>query len=192
MVNTLKPWTMALRRWTMKIERGIGGAGTVRDYVEAVAREVHADSIDWWDMESVDVVLVLPFRLQELPERSAVLSWNRNFGWFLGVEGLGSSVVVIDGLGIGRMPSPAQCAERAIELIDDYCRSTPTPTSALPGAPVAVSDPPPTTSPCRRIGTEVSTQGRRDRVIRRPYLGRSRRNSGTGADPDAQIGTASD
>ncbi|TQC46022.1 hypothetical protein EEB14_28455 [Rhodococcus sp. WS4] len=149
----------------MKSGTGIADTRTVRDYIHAVARGVHADSVDWWDSDALEAVLVLPFRLHYLPGRSAVLAWNRNFGWSLGVEGLGRrSVIVIDGLGLGRMPSPAVCAERAVELIDDYRRSTP----VLPGAPVADTDSPTAADRFRRIGGENSGRGRRDRVVRRP------------------------
>ncbi|AII03788.1 MULTISPECIES: DUF6292 family protein [Rhodococcus] len=146
----------------MKSGTGIADTRTVRDYIHTVARSVHADSIDWWDTDGIEAVLVLPLRLHYLPGRNAVLAWNRTFGWSLGVEGLGRrSVIVIDGLGVGRMPSPAVCAERAVELIDDYCRSTP----ALPGAQVAAST---TADRCPRIGRDTAGSGRRDRVVRRP------------------------
>ncbi|WP_072691121.1 DUF6292 family protein [Rhodococcus marinonascens] len=158
----------------MQSETDILGASTVRDYITAVARDVHADSIDWWEMGSIDVVLVLPFRLHKLPERNAVLSWNRNFGWSLGVEGLGCSVVIIDGLGIGRMPSPAQCSDRAAELIDDYCRSSP----ALPGGRVAdVPDPPAVPHRWHRIDAGASVPDRRDRVVRRPLSRKTPKDS---------------
>jgi hypothetical protein len=153
-----------LRRWTMKSGTGIADTRTVRDYIHTVARTVHADSIDWWDSDGIEAVLVLPHRLHYLPGRNAVLAWNRTFGWSLGVEGLGRrSVIVIDGLGIGRMPSPTVCAERAVELIDDYCRSTP----VSPGVP---STGPGTTAAdrCPRIGRDTAGSGRRDRVVRRP------------------------
>ncbi|MFC9552469.1 DUF6292 family protein [Rhodococcus sp. NPDC056960] len=149
----------------MKSGTGVADTHTVRDYIHAVARSVHADSIDWWAGDALDAVLVLPFRLHYLPGRSAVLAWNRTFGWCLGVEGLGRrSVVVIDGLGIGRMPSPAVCAERAVEMIDDYCRSTP----AMPGPVVADATRPAAADRCRRIGGDNAGHGRRDRVVRRP------------------------
>ncbi|UOT01079.1 DUF6292 family protein [Rhodococcus opacus] len=149
----------------MKSGTGIADTRTVRDYIHTVARSVHADSIDWWDSDGIEVVLVLPLRLHYLPGRNAVLAWNRTFGWSLGVEGLGRrSVIVIDGLGIGRMPSPAVCAERAVELIDDYCRST-------PASPVAPTTGPGTSTAadrCPRIGRDAAGSGRRDRVVRRP------------------------
>ncbi|AOW92659.1 hypothetical protein BFN03_08020 [Rhodococcus sp. WMMA185] len=161
----------------MKSESGIASTNTIRDYILAVARDVHADSVDWWEMESIDVVLVLPFRLHNLPDRNAVLSWNRNFGWSLGVEGLGCSVVVIDGLGIGRMPSPAQCSDRTAELIDDYCRNTPAP----PGVPDAAIMPPAAVGRWHGVSGEAPAQGRRERVIRRPYLAHSRRSQTRGS-----------
>ncbi|MFC9840628.1 DUF6292 family protein [Rhodococcus sp. NPDC127530] len=149
----------------MKSGTGIADTRTVRDYIHTVAGSVHADSIDWWDSDGIEVVLVLPLRLHYLPGRNAVLAWNRTFGWSLGVEGLGRrSVIVIDGLGVGRMPSPAVCAERAVELIDDYCRSTP----ALPSAPAAATDTSTPADRCPRIGRDTAASGRRDRVVRRP------------------------
>ncbi|MCQ4118450.1 DUF6292 family protein [Rhodococcus tibetensis] len=152
----------------MKSGTGVADQRTVQDYIHAVARCVHADSIDWWASESIDVVLVLPLRLRYLPGRNAVLVWNRHFGWSLGVEGVGrASVVVIDGLGIGRTPPPAVCSDRALELIDGYWRSTPVQSgsdasdiSAAQGESLVVRD------RCPRIGAE--TRGRRDRVVKRP------------------------
>ena len=149
----------------MKSGTGIADTRTVRDYIHTVARSVHADSIDWWECDGFDAVLVLPFRLHYLPGRNAVLAWNRTFGWSLGVEGLGRrSVIVIDGLGLGRMPSPAVCAERAVELIDDYCRSTP----ALPAAHGPGPAAPAAADRCPRIGNAAAGGGRRDRVVKRP------------------------
>jgi hypothetical protein len=154
----------------MKTGTGVADGRTVRDYIHAVARCVHADSIDWWDSEGVDVVLVLPLRLRYLPGRNAVLVWNRHFGWSLGAEGVGrGSIVVIEGLGIGRTPPPALCSDRALELIDGYFRSPPTQTDGPdPNNVAAESFSSIEHDRCSRIGTETAGRGRRDRVVKRP------------------------
>ncbi|MDV7351723.1 DUF6292 family protein [Rhodococcus oxybenzonivorans] len=154
----------------MKTGTGVADGRTVRDYINAVARCVHADSIDWWDSEGVDVVLVLPLRLRYLPGRNAVLVWNRRFGWSLGAEGVGrGSIVVIEGLGIGRTPPPALCSDRALELIDGYFRSTPTQMDdSDPNRGTAESLSSIEHDRCSRIGTETAWRGRRDRVVKRP------------------------
>lgn len=148
----------------MRRGTGVADTTTVSDYIDAVARCVHADAVDWWKTDGAEAVLVLPFRLHYLPGRNAVMMWNRSFGWSLGAEGLGRrSVVVIDGFGLGRMPGPVQCADRAAEMIEEYCQSTP----ALPGRiPETIGSP--STEDCPRIRTEYAGDGRRDRVIRRP------------------------
>lgn len=93
-------------------------ASTCHRYVIAVADSVFAESVVWCDCPAFDAVIVLSCELPRDSGRRAVLAWNHYFGWALGAEDMpDSSFSVVECLGLGRMPDPVQCADRAVELI---------------------------------------------------------------------------
>lgn len=90
-----------------------------RDYVDAVARSVHGETVRWPSNASMDAVIVLPVYARNYPGLNAVLLWNRNFGWSWGIEerDFCRTISVVRPLGIGRVPEPGRCADRVIDLI---------------------------------------------------------------------------
>lgn len=91
---------------------------TCQRYVVAVADSAFAESVVWCDCPAFDAVIVLNCELPRGSGHRAVLAWNHYFGWALGVEDKpNTSFAVVECLGLGRMPDPAQCADRAVELI---------------------------------------------------------------------------
>ncbi|NMM85562.1 hypothetical protein B2J88_14485 [Rhodococcus sp. SRB_17] len=102
----------------MSAHIALPSASTCQRYVVAVAASVFAESVVWCDCPAFDAVLVLPGELPPHSGHRAVLAWNHYFGWALGVEDTpNSSFSVIECLGLGRMPDPFVCADRAVELI---------------------------------------------------------------------------
>ncbi|MFD4180848.1 DUF6292 family protein [Rhodococcus sp. NPDC058514] len=93
----------------------------VDDYVGAVATALGAESVEWPEGGAFDAVVTLPSQIAHFPGQQAVLAWNRHFGWSLGVNGrTPGNLVILGGLGVGRTPQPARCADRAAELIADH------------------------------------------------------------------------
>ncbi|WEX05752.1 DUF6292 family protein [Rhodococcus sp. RCBS9] len=102
----------------MRAHIAIPSESTCHRYVVAVASSTFAESVIWCDGPAFDAVLVLGSEIPQHSGHRAVLAWNHYFGWALGVETTpGASFAVVECLGIGRMPDPELCADRAVELI---------------------------------------------------------------------------
>lgn len=112
----------------------------VDDYVGAVATTLRAEFVDWPEGGAFDAVVTLSSEIAHFPGQQAVLAWNRNFGWSVGVYGrTPGNLVILDGLGVGRMPQPTRCADRAAELIADHAKRA-RPEVWAPGAVVGGGD----------------------------------------------------
>ena len=96
-----------------------GNDWSAHEYVDAVARSVHGETVRWPQGPSMDAVIVLPVHARHHPGKNAVLLWNHDFGWSWGVEeaDVRRTISIVDTLGIGRTPDPLRCADRVIELI---------------------------------------------------------------------------
>ena len=98
----------------------VAGATHVVEYIRSVAATVEADTVEWWQIPAFDAVLTLSSEIPCYPGRKVVLAWNRHFGWSVGVRGLtDGNVVIIESLGIGRVPEAARCADRVVEAVAD-------------------------------------------------------------------------
>lgn len=123
----------------------VTGSADVCEYISSVAVTMDAESVRWCEILAFDAVLTLSCAIPHYRGRKAVLAWNRHFGWFLGVHGLTQgNVVIIDGLGLGRLPEPTRCADRLVELIADLSQGGP-PASRRRSAPRIVRTRP---APC--------------------------------------------
>ncbi|MDF3315625.1 DUF6292 family protein [Rhodococcus sp. C3V] len=96
-----------------------GNDWSAHEYIDAVARSVHGETVRWPQWPSMDAVIVLPVHARHHPGKNAVLLWNHDFGWSWGVEeaDVRRTISIVDTLGIGRTPDPLRCADRVIELI---------------------------------------------------------------------------
>lgn len=93
------------------------------DYVAAVARALRAGTVRTWDGVTFDAIITLPTGFRHYCGRNVVVAWNHHFGWAWGVEGHSlESVLIIEGLGLGRIPGPTLCAARVDEAITELRR----------------------------------------------------------------------
>ena len=93
------------------------------DYVAAVARALRAETVRGWDGFTFDAIITMPTGFLHYCGRNVVVAWNHHFGWAWGVEGHSvESVLIIEGLGLGRTPGPARCADRVDEAIVELRR----------------------------------------------------------------------
>ena len=109
-------------------------SANVGEYVGSVATMVDALSVDWWFTPAFDVVVTLSSEIPYYRGRKAVLAWNRHFGWSLGVHGLSQgNVLVVEALGLGPAPDPAQCSDRVAEMLTELAGWAPQRATGKPG-----------------------------------------------------------
>lgn len=124
------------------------GSPVVTDYIEEVAAAVDAQSIQWWDGDrGVDAVLVLASHLEHFRPQPAVLAWNHRFGRTVGAQGpTTGTVMLVEGLGMGAVPTPDRCAAAATAKILALRDWTPPPPAVTapwqqPGSPLGNTPP---------------------------------------------------